>query len=32
MLLIAMGISFIVGAIFGMGIVVVILDKDDDIN
>lgn len=31
-MLIAIGISFIVGAIFGMGIVVVILDKDDDIN
>ena len=31
-MLIAMGISFIIGAIFGMGLVIVILDKNDDIN
>lgn len=31
-MLIAMGISFILGVIFGMVIVIVILDKDNDIN
>ena len=31
-MLIVIGISFVIGAIFGMGLVIVILDKNDDIN